>query len=174
MVDLAAQIRGKCCTVTSDAPIEEARRLMREESVHWLAVFEGGKLVGTVGQHDLRSARPSATASHPAPKAGTSPAGVRVGDVMRGRLRIAACKAAAGAGRADTQGDDTGTPVMARGARPTEASGITTVADPYRVATHILAFGWLVMGLRAGEPAKPGALIEVMDHANQSKPVSTL
>lgn len=70
-------------TISPDAPISEAARLMKERSIHRLPVLEGGRLAGLITYRDILEAQPSPATSLSIHELRYLSAQILVRDVMR-------------------------------------------------------------------------------------------
>ena len=153
-------------TTTSDTPIHDAEKIMRDRNIRRLPVVDKGKLVGIVTRGRIREATAPKATSLSVWELNYLLSKMKVRDVMT--KDVITIPPDMPLEKAVALGQEKGMgafPVM----DGNRLVGIVTDTDLYKVAAHVLGFGQPGLRLHILEPSRHGSTTEVIDIINRNK-----
>ena len=153
-------------TVTSDTPLNEAEKIMREQKIRRLPVVnKGGELVGMISRSKIREAKPSPATSLSIWELNYLLAKMKVQDVMEKKVITVTPEMTVEEATAIGEKNRVGAfPVI----KDKRLVGIITTTDLYRITVRALSFGQPGARLRIFDCEKTGSTSEVIDIINKS------
>ena len=149
-------------TVTSDAPVHDAEKIMRDNKIRRLPVVDKGKLVGVITRDKLREVAPSPATSLSVWELNYLLAKMKVKNVMEKKLFTVTPNTTVEEAVSGAQQRGVGTLLVVDKDKPDKLVGIATTTDLYKITTEILGFGQVGARLHVFAPSKGGSCSEVL------------
>ena len=149
-------------TVSSDAFLYDAEKLMRDNKIRRLPVVDHGKLVGLVTRNKIRDAMVSPSGSLSIREFHYMVCKLQVKNVMEKSLVTIDDDMTVEEALHKAQDRRIGTLLVVDKNKPDKLVGIAVARDIYNITTSILGFGQMGVRLHIFEPAKTGSDSELL------------
>ena len=155
-------------SVSSDTPVNDAEKIMRDNKIRRLPVVDKGKLVGIITRDKLREIAPSPATSLSVWELNFLLAKMKVKDVMETKLFTVTPDTTVEQAVSEAQKRGIGTLLVVDKDKRNKLVGICTTTDLYKVTAEILGFGEPGVRLHIFDPGEIGSLTGVFDIINKS------
>lgn len=154
-------------TVSSDTPIQDAEKIMRDNKIRRLPVVDKGKLVGIITRDRLREVAPSPATSLSIWELNYLLAKMKVKDAMEKKLFTVTPDTTVEKAVSEAQQRGIGTLLVVDKDKPDKLVGIATTTDLYKITASVLGFGEPGVRLHVFDPARVGSCQEVVEIINR-------